>query len=120
MITLWIALAGGVGSLARFLVDGAVRSRWPSDFPWATVVINVTGSFVFGVLAGLVLFHGAPDDLRLVLGTGLCGGYTTFGTASLESVRLAQRGAVVAAMGNALGTAGLALGAAALGLLLTS
>ena len=115
----WIALAGGAGALARFVLDGAIRARWSSDLPWATVVINVSGSFVLGVLTGLVLFRGDPDSLRLVLGTGFCGGYTTFGTASVETVRLAQRGAVVAAVGNALGTLVLSLGAAALGLLVT-
>ncbi|WP_375483726.1 fluoride efflux transporter CrcB [uncultured Jatrophihabitans sp.] len=119
MIAVWIALAGGAGALARFVLDGAVRARLASDFPWATVLINVTGSFALGVLTGLVLFHGRPDDLRLILGTGFCGGYTTFSTASVETVRLAQRGAVVAALGNALGTLVLAVGAGALGLLVT-
>ena len=119
MIALWVALAGGAGALTRFVLDGAVRSRWASDFPWATVGINVTGSFVLGVLTGLVLFHGDPGTLRLVAGTGFCGGYTTFSTASIETVRLAQRGAYAAAVGNALGTLVLAVGAGALGLLVT-
>ena len=119
MITVWVALAGGAGALARFVLDGAARGRWSATFPWATVAINVSGSFVLGVLTGLVLFHGEPDTLRLVLGTGFCGGYTTFSTASVETVQLARRGAVVAAAGNALGTLVLAVGAGALGLLVT-
>ncbi|WP_375503143.1 fluoride efflux transporter FluC [uncultured Jatrophihabitans sp.] len=119
MIDLWVALAGGAGALARFVVDGAVRSRWPSGFPWSTVLINVSGSFALGVLTGLVIFRNDPNTLRLVLGTGLCGGYTTFGTASVETVRLAQRGAVVVAAGYALGSLVLAAGAAAAGLLVT-
>jgi len=53
-------------------------------------VINVTGSALLGVLAGLVLFHGAPHELQAILGTGFCGGYTTFSTASFEVVRLAE------------------------------
>ena len=120
MTAVWISLAGGAGALARFVVDGAFRSRWAAAFPWATVVINVSGSFVLGVLTGLVLFRHDPDTLRLVLGTGFCGGYTTFGTASVEAVRLAQRGALAAAAGYALGTLVLAVGAGALGLLVVS
>jgi CrcB protein len=116
---LWIALAGSVGALARFLVDGAVRSRWAPDFPWATLFINVTGSLALGVLTGLVLFQGDPTNLRLILGTGFCGGYTTFSTASFETVRLIQRGSIVAALGNVSGTLALTVGAGALGLWMT-
>ena len=119
MTALWIALAGSVGALARFLVDGAVRSRWAPDLPWATLFINVSGSLALGVLTGLVLFQGDPNNLRLILGTGFCGGYTTFSTASFETVRLIQRGAMVAALGNAFGTLALTVGGGALGLWLT-
>ena len=87
-----IALAGGLGAATRFVVDGEIRRRFSSTFPWATVTINVTGSLLLGVLAGVVLFHGSPDDLRLIAGVGFCGGYTTFSTATVETVRLAQQG----------------------------
>jgi CrcB protein len=116
---LWIALAGSAGALARFLLDGAVRSRWAPNFPWATLVINVSGSLLLGVLTGLVLFRGDPTDLRLIIGTGFCGGYTTFSTASFETIRLLQRGSIAAAVGNMSGTLALTVGAGALGLWVT-
>lgn len=119
MIAIWVALAGGVGALARFTLDGAVRSRMPSSFPWATLLINVTGSLLLGILTGLVVFRGDPTDLKLIVGTGFCGGYTTFSTASFETVRLIQRGAVTAALSNTVGTLALTVGAGALGLWVT-
>jgi CrcB protein len=89
---LWVALAGSAGALARFGLDGGIRRRWPTTFPWATLVINVTGSLLLGLVTGLVLFRGEPDALRTIVGTGFCGGYTTFSTASVETVRLLQTG----------------------------
>lgn len=119
-MTLWIALAGSAGAVTRFVLDGFWRARRPSAFPWPTVAINVSGSLVLGLVTGLVLFHGAPDCLRLVLGTGFCGGYTTFSTASVETVRLVQQGRAAAALGNAAGTLLTTVAAGGLGLLLGS
>lgn len=96
-----IALAGALGAATRFVVDGEVKRRWSTDFPWATVTINVSGSLLLGVAAGLTLFHGAPDDLRLVAGVGFCGGYTTFSTATVETLRLAQQRQPLRALANA-------------------
>jgi CrcB protein len=101
---LWVALAGSAGALARFGLDGGIRRRWATTFPWATLVVNVSGSLVLGLVAGLVLFRGAPDTLRLVVGTGFCGGYTTFSTASVETVRLLQEGRRRQAAANAVGS----------------
>ena len=119
-LVLGVAGAGAVGAAARFVVDGAVRSRWPRPFPLGTLVVNIGGSLLLGVLTGLVLFHGSPDVVRIVLGTGFCGGYTTFGTASFETVRLSQQGLRGAATLNAVATAAASLAAASAGLLLTS
>ena len=117
MIALWVALAGSAGAVARFVADGLIRHRWPVPvFPWATLVINVSGSLLLGVLTGLVLYRGSPVDLRLILGTGFCGGYTTFSTASFETVRLAQRRSLPAAYGYGMSTIVLTLAAAAVGL----
>jgi fluoride exporter len=113
----WVALAGGIGALTRFAADGAIRSRWPGPFPWATLAVNVSGSMVLGVLTGVVLFHGGSDDLRLIAGTGFCGGYTTFSAAAFETVRLAQRRRWPMAVAYLAATVGLTLGAAAVGLL---
>ncbi len=91
MLTLAVALAGGLGAVARFTVDGVVRSRQPGPVPWGTLLINLTGSFLLGVLTGAVLFGGEPTALTVVASTGFCGGYTTFSTASFEIVRLVQQ-----------------------------
>jgi CrcB protein len=115
---LWVALAGSAGALARFGLDGGLRRRWPTTFPFATLVVNVTGSLLLGLITGLVLFRGEPDALRTIVGTGFCGGYTTFSTASFETVRLLQAGRRLQAATNAVsslvltvlaGGAGLAL-----------
>lgn len=116
MIGLWVALAGSAGAVSRFTLDGVIRRRNRSEFPWSTVFINVSGSFVLGVVTGLVLFGHDPTDVKLVVGTGFCGGFTTFSTASFESVRLLQRQLYLAAVGNAFGTLVVTMGAAAVGL----
>ncbi|WP_200940048.1 fluoride efflux transporter FluC, partial [Aeromicrobium sp. Root495] len=86
MIPLLVALAGGLGAATRFWLDGTLRGRSRAVGPWATVVINVTGSFLLGLLVA-----SAPDGAwHDVLGTGFLGGYTTFSAASVEALRLAQ------------------------------
>ncbi|KZF01065.1 MULTISPECIES: fluoride efflux transporter CrcB [unclassified Rhodococcus (in: high G+C Gram-positive bacteria)] len=94
MIAMWIAAAGGLGAVFRFVVDAEVKSSLAArtSFPWATVGINVSGSFLLGVLAGWVMFRAGSTDVQAVIGTGFCGGYTTFSTASVETVRLLQQG----------------------------
>ena len=116
MTLLWVALAGGVGAVARFVLDGLVRSRVSASFPVGTVLINVTGSFVLGVVTGLTLAHAVPEDLRLVVGTGFCGGYTTFSTASFETVRLVERRRTGLALLNGFGTLVATVCVSALGL----
>lgn len=114
-----VGLGGSAGAVSRFVLDGVIRSRLAVRIPAGTVTINVTGSFVLGVLTGLVLFHGAPSMLTTVAGTGFCGGYTTFSTASFETVRLVQERAFVPALVNGAVTLIGALGAGAIGLVLT-
>jgi fluoride exporter len=104
VILVWVALAGGLGAVSRFVVDGLVRTRVSAAFPVGTVLINVSGSFVLGLVTGLVLARAAPDTVRLVVGTGFCGGYTTFSTASFETVRLVEKDRVGLALLNAVGT----------------
>jgi len=113
---LWVSLAGAVGAVSRLMIDGAVRQRTRSDLPWSTFIINVSGSLLLGVVTGLILFHHDPPDLKLVVGAGFCGGYTTFSTASFESVRLLQRRLYGAAFGNVVGTMIVTMAAAAVGL----
>ncbi len=89
MITaLLVVLCGGAGAAARFLVDGVVQSRRLGEFPFGTLVVNLTGSFVLGLLAGL----NASADALLVIGTATIGSYTTFSTWMLEIHRPAEDG----------------------------
>lgn len=99
MTALLVALGGGLGAASRLVVDGLVRSRLSSTFPWATVLINVSGSFLLGLLIGL----GAGDRWLAVGGTGFLGGYTTFSTASLETAGLLLDRRPWAAAANGLG-----------------
>jgi len=119
-LAILVGLAASVGALARYLLDQAVSRRWESALPWGTFVVNVSGSFVLGLLTGLAAHQGLSAHVLTVLGTGICGGYTTFSTFSYESVRLAEDGSALAAAGNVLGSlaAGLLAAAAGLGLAL--
>jgi CrcB protein len=118
MIAILTFLAGASGALTRFVLDAWTKQRWRSSFPLATVVINVTGSLLLGVLAGVVLFHGQSSTWQTVIGTGFCGGYTTFSTASFESVRLVERGERKLALLNAIGSLVLSVAGCAAGLAL--
>ncbi len=86
-----LALAGAIGAVTRYLVDGRIQEGTSSDHPTGTLVINVTGSLLLGFLTGLALYHAFPGTPRTVLGTGFCGGYTTFSTFAFETVQLAER-----------------------------
>ncbi len=116
----WVGLAGSVGAAARFVLDGTVRSRTTTRWPAGTLLINVSGSLLLGLLTGLVIFDHASPTLTLVAGTGFCGGFTTFSTASFETVRLIQQGELAAARANLALTVGGTLLAAAAGLALAS
>ena len=83
-----VGLLGGVGAMARFLLDGAVASALGRDFPYGTLAVNLLGSFVLGVLAGIAL----DADAHSVAATGLLGSFTTFSTWALESHRLGEDG----------------------------
>lgn len=116
-----VCLAGGLGAALRFVVDGWVRERLPSPFPFGTAVINLSGSLVLGLVTGLTLTAVAPPTWAVVTGTGLMGGYTTFSTASIETMRLLQQrryalafatGFVVLILTVLLGLAGFWLGSA--------
>jgi len=116
MLIALLLVGGAVGAPARFLIDGLVRDRVAGDFPWGTVVINVSGSLVLGLVTGLVLYHGLGDVPRVALGTGFCGAYTTFSTYSFETFELLERGEVRRGVANALGSMAVGLAAAAVGL----
>ena len=101
-----VAVAGAVGALARWGIGAWFGHRFPS-FPWGTMVINVSGSFILGVLfAVLVERNIGSTTTRVALMTGLLGAYTTFSTFSLETFRLFEEGAA----GSALANIGLSVG----------
>lgn len=117
---IWIALGGGVGALARYLFDTWVnaqaRKRWPKlGLPLGTVLINISGSLLLGMLVGWAMLHTGPADWSPALGTGLLGGFTTFSTASVEAARLIIAGRTRAAVVHALSMMMAGVGAAALG-----
>lgn len=111
-----LAVAGGVGAVARFMLDGAVRGKLRGHLPVGTMVINISGSLLLGVVTGFVLAAALPPAWTLVAGAGFLGGYTTFSTASSETVRLLQAGRTGHAVLSGAGTAVLALAAAGAGL----
>jgi CrcB protein len=84
------AIAGGVGAIVRFVVDGMVTVRNRLPVPIGTLVVNVTGSFLLGIVTGLAV-GVAPQELRMVLGAGFLGGYTTFSTASTQNADLLRK-----------------------------
>jgi CrcB protein len=112
--TIVVGVAGGLGAVARFVLDGVIRSAFPVPAPVGTVVVNLSGSLLLGVLAGLVA-SGLPNQLDLILGTGFLGGYTTFSTACFEVVALLRRRRFRAAVRIGLGTMIFAVLAATLG-----
>ena len=84
-------LAGGLGAAARFALDGALSASRAWRYPVGTTVINLSGSFLLGLLTGLAAGGLLPESGLLVLGTGFLGGYTTFSTAAYETVRLLEQ-----------------------------
>lgn len=116
ILALAVALGAAFGAVARYLVDRAVAWRYDSVFPAGTWVINITGSFILGLLTGLATQHVLPEAALVTLGTGVCGGYTTFSTFSFESLRLMEDGAGLVAFANFAGSIAVGLAAAALGL----
>lgn len=113
-----LSLAGGVGAVLRLVIDGSVKSRVKTALPVGTLLINVVGSLVLGFVTELALGGILDESWRLIIGTGLCGGFTTFSTASFETVRLAQERRYVLASVNAIGMLVAAVAAGLGGILL--
>jgi len=96
---LWIAIGGALGSMGRY-ATGIYVGRWlGTGFPWATLMINVFGSFLIGAFAeAFALRWSTSQNVRVFLVVGICGGYTTFSTFSLDIVTLINRDANLAAL----------------------
>lgn len=102
-----IALGGAIGSVSRFWLNGIVSSHFGETFPWGTLLINVTGSFIIGFFATLTGPDGrvfVGNSARQFFITGVCGGYTTFSSFSLQTLTLASDGEWLHAGGYVVGS----------------
>ncbi|MEY9876951.1 CrcB protein [Streptacidiphilus sp. MAP12-33] len=120
MAVLLVFLGGMLGAPLRYLTDRAVQKRHDSVFPWGTFTVNVVGSSVLGMIACGVARHGWPNNAGLFVGTGICGGLTTFSTFGYETVRLMSGGALRMAALNVAGSLAAGLAAASAGWALVS
>ncbi|MET0842918.1 MAG: CrcB family protein [Mycetocola sp.] len=117
VLFLAVAFAGGAGAAARFMLDGVMQSR-ATSYPLGTFVINISGSFLLGLVTGLGLSAALPPEAVTVVGSGFLGGYTTFSTASVESVRLIAARRYGVAFVSSVGMLVLSVAASAGGLVL--
>lgn len=114
LLLLAVAAGGGAGAALRFVLDGLINTGRQFRLPVGTLIINISGSLLLGLTVGTAAHLGAIPVA--VLGTGVMGGYTTFSTASFETVRLARNGRINAAAVNGLGMLVIAVAAAAAGI----
>ena len=114
-----VAVGGAIGATLRWSLGTWIVNRTSEGFPWHTMLINVSGAFLIGVLMALALEKGViSGDWRLFLGTGVLGGFTTFSTLSYESVALIADGLWAQGFANMFGSGAAGLLAAWLGLVL--
>jgi CrcB protein len=100
-----VAIGGAIGSVARYLVAIGSGKIFGINFPWGILIINVTGSFLIGAFVGLFATRwDLPQSIRIFLTVGICGGYTTFSTFSLDSYYLMERGQLLAALAYIVGS----------------
>ncbi|HEY3281506.1 MAG TPA: fluoride efflux transporter CrcB [Armatimonadota bacterium] len=103
--TIWVGLGGFLGANARYWLGGWVAQRYGTQFPWGTLVINVSGSFVLGLIMALGTDRfSLPLQARLLLPIGFVGAYTTFSTFEYETLSLAQDASLLLALGNVAGS----------------
>lgn len=122
---LWVAIGGALGSMARYGIGGLISDKIGGTFPWGTVIVNITGSFVIGFLGALTAPEGKMTPQSRVLATqllitGVCGGYTTFSSFSLQTLNLLRDREWLYAGGNVLLSVVLCMIAVWLGYLLGS
>ncbi len=120
---LWVAIGGALGSVGRFWINGLVSEKLDGTFPWGTLAVNVTGSFVIGIIGALAIPEGRMDSQSRMFATqflmiGVCGGYTTFSSFSLQTLNLLRDREWLYAGGNVILSVVLCMIAAWLGYLL--
>ena len=120
MDLVWVGVGGFTGAIARYVIDGVVADlTQASAFPWGTLVVNLSGAFLLGVLTTVIVDRAAlPAELRGPVLIGFIGAYTTFSTFMLESWRLVEAGSYGLAVMNLAGSVGLGLAAVFAGLVI--
>lgn len=113
-----IGMAGAIGALTRYLVSRFIAERLLSQLPLGTLLINVSGAFLIGLIAGLAGHNVVNQAVQLVLATGFLGGYTTFSTMHWEGMQLIRGGSTTRGLLYLGGTFALGVPVAALGLML--
>jgi len=112
LFILAVAVGGATGSVLRYLVGVGSGKLFGTDFPWGTLIINVTGSFLIGAFVGLFASKwDLPQAARIFLTVGICGGYTTFSTFSLDAWVLVERGESFSAVAYMIASVLLSIGA---------
>ena len=112
-----VVIGAGIGGGLRFVLGGLMAERWGASFPWHTLVINVSGAFLLGLLMALPVERSLVSaSMRLFLGVGILGGFTTFSTLSYESVVLLEQGLVMQGAANILVSGALGVTAAIMGI----
>ena len=114
-LSVLVALAAGLGAVCRYALDQVVQHRTARQFPYGTLLVNVSGSLLLGVVLGLAAQGALPSDVTVVVGTGFAGGFTTLSTWAWETLALASSGDLVGAGWNVVASFGLGLVAAAAG-----
>lgn len=107
---------GAVGSAARYLLGRGAAQAWGLAYPYGTLIANILGGFLMGLLAGWLVRSSSGEPVRLLLGVGALGGFTTFSSFSLETMLMIERGQAGLALGYVLMSVIGAVGALALGL----
>jgi CrcB protein len=106
LIYIWVGLGGAIGTIFRFFLSSLAARRFGEVFPWGTLIINVTGAFLIGFCATISdpagLFAKSPFAIFFMV--GICGGYTTFSSFSLQTLRLVQDGQFFYAVANVVGS----------------
>jgi len=117
-LLLAVAFGGLLGAPSRYLLDRYVSRHYEANLPWGTFIVNVTGSFLLGLLTGLATAGNLAPIPLAVLGTGFCGAYTTFSTFTFETIRMVEDGRYLEALMNLGMSIALGLAAATTGVAL--
>ncbi len=118
MIYLWVAVGSAIGGVGRYWLSGVIARAFGESFPWGTLLVNVSGSFLIGFIAtisdpdGRLFLSSATRQFLMI---GICGGYTTFSSFSIQTLNLVQDGQWISAGGNIAGSVVLCLLAVLLG-----